>query len=530
MATRTQIHKRRHKKRRSKNRRRSNQGFLRGVMILSGLFIISLAILAGVVIWMLNSDGTTIAEADDTFVAEPIVSAQPLHIIARVKAQAIDKKIRVCMMQNNASYSAEDVCVQQLLTDADTRVRAQMLVLLGKNAQNQEETPGKNIVLTADNFDYARYVSEHPELTNETDGTPDGYFRHFTKVGLGESYQAHSLNPDLEIILNGTSDEALASMQALLNPLRGYVVHSAFNFSNFDYERYRADNPEIADDDAEEFLLYEHMVHTGIPEGKEIHSTDPLIEEAINSTDEATKQNFLQELVNNYYTDNTTPFWDQITYTPEEEAAIIEWLSDSLFVGDSVMLGFSYFCEGNPDPFFGSLQFHTVASYSLREGVNEAGPDIFHPMFRGEMLPAWDVVPQLGTKKVFLFFGLNDMVFTPDVTATYMEIIRKIEAASPGVEIIIMSATVPYEGIGRLNGANITAFNEVMRCYAAQNGWEYIDVNYPLTDGNGKMLIEYTSDYYVHVEKSAYEVWGRLIKAYVYTKLYGPIDPERGAS
>ena len=301
---------------------------------------------------------------------------------------------------------------------------------------------------------------------------------------------------------------------------RGYVAHSRFNVSNFDFDRYRTDHPQMTSPDDEDFLLYVHLVRQGIAQNTPVHSTDPVIEEQLQGEG---REALLSEMRDAFYADNLIEGWDTAQYTPEEEAAILDFYSGAVFAGDSVMLGFSYHCADNEDPFFAGMKFLSAGSYSLREAFKEDGE--FHPLFRGQVMPLWESLPQSGARKVFLFFGINDVAVTTDLTDQYLTLIERIREAAPGIEIIILSATYPYEQGNRLNGDNLTALNEIMRWKAAELGLDYVDVASPLSDGQGRLLQQYCSDGQLHMTWSAYDVWGEVLKAYAYTRIYHEPPP-----
>ena len=49
---------------------------------------------------------------------------------------------------------------------------------------------------------------------------------------------------------------------------------------------------------------------------------------------------------------------------------------------------------------------------------------------------------------------------------------------------------------------------------AAQNGWGFIDISTPTSDGNGNLRPEFCSDHYVHHTNAAYRVWEDVLKEY----------------
>lgn len=89
-----------------------------------------------------------------------------------------------------------------------------------------------------------------------------------------------------------------------------------------------------------------------------------------------------------------------------------KYYSDAVFVGDSVMLGFSMFVRDsrktNPD-FLPGIQFHTSGSYGTGNALWDISDDSVHPLLRGQQTKTEDALSILKAKKAFLLFGLNDV-------------------------------------------------------------------------------------------------------------------------
>ena len=122
----------------------------------------------------------------------------------------------------------------------------------------------------------------------------------------------------------------------------------------------------------------------------------------------------------------------------------------------------------------------------------------------------------MGKKHVFLFFGLNDIALDDDTPQLYRQLVANIKAASPEAQINIISMTYTAAGAGkkRLNNDNIRRFNGEMKKIAAENGWGFVDMANPLSDGNGNLAAAYCSDNYVHQTTAAYQVWGQVLREY----------------
>lgn len=203
-------------------------------------------------------------------------------------------------------------------------------------------------------------------------------------------------------------------------------------------------------------------------------------------------------------------------YTPEEEAAIAAYYSNTVLAGDSVMLGFRNYCRSG-DPVMQGLNFLVAGSYSLHNAFWPVGGDSVHPLYQGQQRLLWESIQMIGPNRVFLFFGINDMVYgIDDTVAKYKEMIDMIKSVTPDVQIVIMSTTYTLAGQGKknLNNTNIAKFNQTMAAEAASNGWGYIDIATPTSDGNGNLLPAYCSDGYLHQSRSAYVVWENTLKEY----------------
>lgn len=162
--------------------------------------------------------------------------------------------------------------------------------------------------------------------------------------------------------------------------------------------------------------------------------------------------------------------------------------------------------------------------FPIEEWVKELGenaPVVYNRGVGGyrttDMLPILDAcIFELEPKKVFINIGTNDLsdsdVPIEKVMENYDEIITKIEERLPGV-IIYMMAYYPinYEAateemkpclLIRTNEKIRTA-NEQVKKLAQKHGQKYIDVNAPLTDGQGRLKAEYTIEG-MHIKPEGY--------------------------
>ncbi len=164
----------------------------------------------------------------------------------------------------------------------------------------------------------------------------------------------------------------------------------------------------------------------------------------------------------------------------------------------------------------------------------ELGPDAPQVYNRGiggwrteDMLATLDAqVTGLMPKRVFINIGTNDLS-DPSVTiealmGRYDEILRRIEAEVPGVEIILMAYyPINYDAADEGMKANlrirtnerIREANRAVEALADRHGARYMDFNAPLTDAQGRLKEEYTIEG-MHITEAGYRaIWPEVAKA-----------------
>ena len=193
--------------------------------------------------------------------------------------------------------------------------------------------------------------------------------------------------------------------------------------------------------------------------------------------------------------------------TDEELAA---YYGDSVFIGDSIMVGFRNY-SAKQQTYVHGIQFLAVGSYSAFNAMKPVTADNVHPMYKGKKCQVWNAVPLIGSKRAFILLGMNDISILglEGARDQYKELIDKILETSPDIEIHIISVTYTLadQGTGKLNNENLAQYNALLQEMADENGWEYIDLCTPISDGKGNLAAEYCSDGFVHLSTSAYTLW-----------------------
>lgn len=209
---------------------------------------------------------------------------------------------------------------------------------------------------------------------------------------------------------------------------------------------------------------------------------------------------------------------DTNTMTEEELAA---YYSSSVFVGDSIMVGFRNYCA-KQKTFVHDIQFLAAGNYSAFNAMKPVTANNVHPMYRGKKYQVWNAIPLIGSQRVFLLLGMNDLSILglEGARDQYKMLIDKILETSPNAQIHLISVTYTLPDLGQktLNNANIAQYNILLQKMAEENGWGYIDLATPISDGNGNLAAECCSDGYVHLSQTAYALWETALADYAYAQ------------
>lgn len=155
------------------------------------------------------------------------------------------------------------------------------------------------------------------------------------------------------------------------------------------------------------------------------------------------------------------------------------------------------------------------------KALGEGAPVVYNRGVGGyrttDLLPILDAcVFELEPRKVFINIGTNDLS-DPDISIEqvmehYNQIITLIEQRLPGVVIYMMAYyPINYEAaeewmkpcLAIRTNEKIRKANEQVKMLAKMHGQNYIDVNAPLTDEQGRLKAEYTIEG-MHIKPEGY--------------------------
>ena len=204
------------------------------------------------------------------------------------------------------------------------------------------------------------------------------------------------------------------------------------------------------------------------------------------------------------------------------------FFANSVFVGDSLTVGFENYCKRNPDSIAtASTQFLARISCSAKTALSDNAltkhANIM-PKYNGNVTYIEDAIAQMtNVNKVFICFGMNDLVVsTPEqFVADLQTLISKIIEKRPDVSIYVLSIPCITKDVstGGLSNTSIQAANILLQNTCTTTGWGFINISEYLMGNNMAIRPEYSSDNYVHVNNKAYSIWNRVLKEYAYREI-----------
>ncbi len=195
------------------------------------------------------------------------------------------------------------------------------------------------------------------------------------------------------------------------------------------------------------------------------------------------------------------------------------WFDDAVFVGDSVTLKLSYYCDENPDA-LGKAQFFCAGSLGYTNALWDIDrEDAVHPYYKGSVQLTENCAKLTGASKVFVMLGMNDIALygIEDTLKSADELIGRIRKNSPKAAIYVESVTPILAGceVGDLNNENVNEFDSELRTYCEQNKLKYLDVHSVVVDEDGYLNPDYCGDpeaQGIHFTSAGCEKWIEYLK------------------
>lgn len=200
----------------------------------------------------------------------------------------------------------------------------------------------------------------------------------------------------------------------------------------------------------------------------------------------------------------------------------------SVFVGDSLTVGFQSFCSYSADSIASeNTNFLARESGSAQAAISESALTSFAnimPEYQDKVQLIEDSIAQMAdVEKVFICFGMNDLVSsTPERFVQNLEtLISRILAKSPTVSVYVISVPCIIEGVqtGSLSNASIQNANTLLAATCTEKQWGFINTAEYLMNDRLAIRNEYSSDGYVHENADAYRVWTKVLRNYAYESM-----------
>lgn len=188
-----------------------------------------------------------------------------------------------------------------------------------------------------------------------------------------------------------------------------------------------------------------------------------------------------------------------------------QYFAKSAFIGSSIGVGQKNYFQYKGKNDVGKPVMMVKGCYSFMNDKR------LHPqyslVYRGRHVRAEDALKLSGVKRVFICMGTNDLWKSAKSTyVDYVSYIRGIRKKNPGL-IIFIESTPPMCSAqnGRyLNNKAINILNRLIKKYCeSHKNMYYIDISKGMRDGGGGLQRKYSSDGYVHLNNSGYEIWTR---------------------
>lgn len=206
-----------------------------------------------------------------------------------------------------------------------------------------------------------------------------------------------------------------------------------------------------------------------------------------------------------------------VSASEEKSSEQTDCFNNTVFVGDSISRKLELYVESERDDnpaYFGNAVFLTAGGLGSGNAQLPVSGATLHPSYAGQKMLLEDSVAVSGAKKMYIMFGMNDLVpyGIEGAIENYEELLDKILANSPSLEVVVQSVTPIMTDKQQviLNNENIEAYNDELRAMCSRRGFEFLDVGPQLQDSDGGLLPEYCGDAHglaMHLSDAACRVW-----------------------
>lgn len=195
------------------------------------------------------------------------------------------------------------------------------------------------------------------------------------------------------------------------------------------------------------------------------------------------------------------------------------YFDDAVFVGDSVSLMLENYSEkqrSSGEDCLGKAGFLTAGSLGWSNSLWAADQAPL-PSLYGQAVRIDDGIKQLGAKKAYIMLGMNDLSYEDSAVMTAMNtLMDNIEAKSPGIKVYIQSVTpIIKSKEGDVSNSRIDEFNVILKKFAQDRDYRYLDVASVMRGDDGYLRDEYCGDpegMGIHFNNISAAIWVEFLK------------------
>jgi hypothetical protein len=203
------------------------------------------------------------------------------------------------------------------------------------------------------------------------------------------------------------------------------------------------------------------------------------------------------------------------------------FFANSVFVGDSLTVGFEQYCNSNSSIATDSTYFLAKVGGSANACISPNALTKykkFMPKYNGNVQYVEDSISQMtNVSKMFICYGINDLTGnTPEQFVSDMQtLINRIKEKNPQLSVYVISIPCVMADVnnGYLNNQNIQKANILLQGMCSTNGYGFINIFEYLMGSNNAIRPEFSSDKYVHETSAAYTIWNNVLKDYAFMEI-----------
>lgn len=203
------------------------------------------------------------------------------------------------------------------------------------------------------------------------------------------------------------------------------------------------------------------------------------------------------------------------------------WFDDALFVGDSLTEVFSHRVRNvrneTGTEYLGKAKFLSAYSMSTKHVSENNTNGTVNFMYRGRKVTLAEGIHEIGPKKVFMLFGLNDLAVRnwDDVLGYFGKIIDQVCEKNPDVELIVQGV-LPVRKTFYDKEPKWCDFNIGLKQLCEEKGVTFVSFAEELMDENGYLRAD-LAEGKCHLNIAGEDVWVRFLRRFAAQRMLGNV-------